>query len=124
MKKLFAISLLILYINSSTEFHELMRVPVLFEHFTEHKRLVGDISLWEFLVMHYNTNVPHDADDNKLPFKDSDHSFVSPMVAIASVHKIVLYENADISDVVHGFDYQEAFFNSPISDIFQPPRIG
>ena len=124
MKQLFALSLVIFYVNSNTEFHELMRLPVLFEHFSEHKKLVGDISMWEFLVMHYNTNVPHDADDNKLPFKDPDHSFISTTLAITPPHKISWIENAEIVRVTHLSKYQEAFFSSPLCDIFQPPKIG
>ncbi|NJM52329.1 MAG: hypothetical protein HC846_02405 [Blastocatellia bacterium] len=124
MKKLFAISLVIFYINSNTEFHELMRVPILLEHFTQHKKLVGDISIWEFLAMHYNTNEPHDADDNKLPFKDTDHSFIAASLAITPSHKIILIENTGITNVTHLSNYQEALFTSPLSDIFQPPKIG
>lgn len=101
-----------------------MRLPVLFEHFVEHKKLVGDISIWEFLAMHYNTNVPHDTNDNKLPFKDPDHSFVSVTLAIAPPHKMILNEDVDTTDITHISKYQEAFFLSPLSDIFQPPKIG
>ena len=36
MNRLLAISFLFLYINSNTEFHEMLRMPILFEHFSEH----------------------------------------------------------------------------------------
>ena len=117
-----AISLLVLYINSNTEMHEVLRLPLLVEHFTEHKKLVGDISFWEFLVMHYNTNVSHDADDNKLPFKDPAHSFTAATLAIP-IHKIILSDTQLIAEVCHGPSYQETFIASHLSDIFQPPRI-
>jgi hypothetical protein len=94
----------------------------LVEHFTEHKKLVGDISFWQFLVMHYNTNVSHDADDNKLPFKDPAHSFTAPTLAVP-IHKIILNEAQLISEVLHTYSYQETFIASHLSDIFQPPRV-
>lgn len=122
MKRFLAISLLVLYINSNTEMHEVFRLPVLVEHFTEHKQLVGDISFWDFLVMHYNTNVSHDADDNKLPFKDPAHSFTAPTLAIP-IHKIILSDTQLIAEVSHGSSYQETFIASHLSDIFQPPRV-
>jgi hypothetical protein len=122
VKKLLIISLLVLYINSNTELHELMRLPLLVEHFTEHKKLVGDISFWEFLVMHYNTNVSHDADDNRLPFKDKNHSFVAPTLALP-IHKMILNDIQFIAKETHTFFYQETFIASHLSDIFQPPKI-
>jgi hypothetical protein len=122
MKRLLAISLFLLYINSNTELHEVLRLPLLFEHFTEHKKLFGDISLWDFLVMHYNTNVSHDADDSKLPFKDPAHSFTSPTLAVP-IHKIILTDTQPIRKVSHISSYQEKFIASHLSDIFQPPRL-
>lgn len=121
MKRLLAISLLVLYVNSNTEMHEILRLPLLVEHFTEHRKLVGDISFWEFLVMHYNSNVSHDADDNKLPFKDPAHSFTAPTLAIP-IHKIILSDTQLIAEVSHVSSYQETFIASHLSDIFQPPR--
>ena len=100
----------------------MFRLPVLVEHFSEHKKLVGDISFWEFLVMHYNTNVSHDADDNKLPFKDPAHSFTAPTVAIP-IYKIILGDTQMVTEVSRVSTYQETFITSHLSDIFQPPRI-
>ncbi|HCW09264.1 MAG TPA: hypothetical protein DGG95_18055 [Cytophagales bacterium] len=121
MKKLLAISLVLLYINSNTELHEILRLPVLIEHFSEHKKLVGDISLWEFLVMHYNTNDSHDADDSRLPFKDPGHSFTASTLAIP-IPKIVLNETELIVKVSHVFCYDKTFISSHLSKIFQPPK--
>jgi len=122
VKRLLAISLLVLYVNSNTELHEIMRLPLLIEHFTEHKKLVGDISFWEFLVMHYNTSASHDADDNRLPFKDPAHSFSATTLAVP-IHRIILNETLLISEVLHISSYNETFIASHLSDIFQPPRI-
>jgi hypothetical protein len=122
VKHLLAISLIVLYVNSNTEFHELFRLPVLVEHFSEHKKLVGDISFWEFLVMHYKTNASHDADDSRLPFKDPAHSFTAPTLAVP-IPKIVLRESQLVAEVAHLSSYSESFIASHLSDIFQPPRL-
>ncbi len=122
MKRLLALSLVILYINSNTEFHELLRMPVLIDHYQQHKQLVKDISFWDFLVMHYKTNVAHDADDNQLPFKDPAHSFTSSILALP-LPKIILQENEPAMQVAPTYFYCEPFFSSPLNKIFQPPRL-
>jgi NAD(P)-dependent dehydrogenase (short-subunit alcohol dehydrogenase family) len=35
LKRFLAISVIVLYVNSNTEFHEVLRLPLLVEHFTE-----------------------------------------------------------------------------------------
>ena len=122
MKRIFSISFLLLYLNSFTEIHEALRLPVLFEHYAEHKKLVNELSFWEFLVMHYKTDVPHDEHDNQLPFKVPGHSFAAITHAIPT-HKIILNETLASIKVVHVSIYQEAYLPSRLQDIFQPPRI-
>lgn len=122
MKRILAISFLVLYINSNTEFHEMFRLPILLEHYRQHKQKVNDISFWDFLVMHYKSNVSHDSDDNQLPFKDPGHSFTAPTVALL-IHKMVLKETVTSSKTDHSSSYSETFIASHLSDIFQPPKI-
>jgi hypothetical protein len=122
LKRLLAISLILLYVNSNTEFHEVLRLPLLVEHFAEHKKLVGDISLWDFLVMHYKSDASHDADDSRLPFKDPGHSFTAPTLAVP-IPKMILTDAQLIAEVAHISTYTESFIASHLSDIFQPPRI-
>jgi hypothetical protein len=121
VKRLLALSLLCLYINSYTEFHEAFRLPVLLEHYAEHRQQVKDMSFWEFLVMHYETDVSHDDRDNSLPFKDQGHCFASAVVVLP-IQKIVLKESAPVTEVNHSSTYSEACIASHLSDIFQPPR--
>lgn len=100
----------------------MLRLPILIDHFTAHKKLVGDISLWQFLVMHYNTNQSHDSDDERLPFKDPGHSFTASTLAIP-INKIVLTETQFIAEVSHVSFYKETFVSSHLNTIFQPPRV-
>jgi hypothetical protein len=122
LKRFLALSLLVLYINSYTEFHEALRLPVLLEHYAEHKQQVKDMSFWEFLVMHYKSDVSHDSQDNRLPFKDRGHSFTAPVMALP-IQKIALKEESTpLTEINHSSTYAAAYIASHLSDIFQPPR--
>lgn len=72
MKKFIAIAFLSMYLMTTTELHQLLKLPILVEHFTEHKSKDHSITLWKFLCIHYAHGDVHDADydkDMKLPFK-------------------------------------------------------
>jgi hypothetical protein len=122
VKQLAAALFLFTYISSTTEFHEALRLPLLFEHYAEHKAQVADLTFWEFLAMHYETDVAHDDHDNQLPFKVPGHEFALTVIALP-VAKVALKENNTPEKVNHRFVYREAHFESQLSDIFQPPKI-
>lgn len=70
MKKLISILLLSLYLVSTTELYQLLKIPTLIEHYCEHKKLNPEMSLTAFLKTHYENPVK-DGDfgkDQKLPF--------------------------------------------------------
>ncbi|MFM9837891.1 MAG: hypothetical protein ACKVOQ_06480 [Cyclobacteriaceae bacterium] len=121
LKRLLSISLLALYLNSFTEVHEILRLPILFEHYAEHKEQVNDMSFVEFLAMHYKTDVAHDDHDNQLPFKVPGHSFAVQAFALP-IQKIIVFETTPLATVSHSFQYTEVSFSSHLEAIFQPPR--
>lgn len=122
MKQLVAALFLFTYLSSTTEFHEALRLPLLFEHYAEHKTKVNDLTFWEFLAMHYKTDVAHDDHDNQLPFKVPGHQFAASIIALP-VSKISLKESPSVAKVNHLSVYREAIIESQLSDIFQPPKI-
>lgn len=72
LKSFIAISLLSLHLSSTTEIHELLKVPVLIEHFIEHRSKNQQLSFWDFIFLHYAQGKAKPADydkDMKLPFK-------------------------------------------------------
>lgn len=72
MKRTIAIGLLAVFILSSTESQQLMKLPYIFKHYTEHHKLNSALSFIGFLDMHYMHGSPKDSDydeDMKLPFK-------------------------------------------------------
>lgn len=56
----------------ATSLDQLLKLPVLFEHFQEHQERDPKVSLLEFLAMHYwgqDLDDNDNARDNQLPFK-------------------------------------------------------
>ena len=122
MKRLAALGLLFFYLISFTEFSEVLRLPLLVEHYTEHKSKVNDLSVWEFLVMHYETDVAHDDQDMSLPFKDCNHSF-SGTTVVLPVQKIALTEHLQKTTLTYAFFYLLHEPQLLAGDIFQPPKL-
>lgn len=122
MKKKLVIVLLILYTLSSTEFHEVLRLPLLVRHYTEHRELVNNLSVWEFLVLHYKTDVAHDDQDMRLPFKDCHHSLVAPALAMPNAYITLAPIIPVASEKIFFFNHSR-IHNSYLEEIFQPPRV-
>lgn len=60
---------------SNTSFNQIFKLPLLIEHYREHRALNYTVTFFEFLAMHYggNDNDPRDdAKDHSLPFKQFD----------------------------------------------------
>ncbi|HEY9341139.1 MAG TPA: hypothetical protein VIQ23_06130 [Hanamia sp.] len=126
MKKLFAISFLFIYLFSTTELHQLLKAPLLIEHFMEHREENKDITLWQFLYAHYAGDYVKDADydkDMKLPFKThsncvSSFSNVYLPSAKVSIEKPIQFLQKN------SFVTKDQFLpTSFLSNIWQPPRI-
>lgn len=66
--------MLVIYLLSTEEAKQLLKLPVVFQHFAEHKQEDSKLTLLEFLAIHYLHGSPKDKDydkDMKLPFKTS-----------------------------------------------------
>jgi hypothetical protein len=72
LKKAIAILFLTSYLFSTTQLRELLKLPMLVQHYIEHKAENKNITFLGFLDMHYAHGNVKDADydkDMKLPFK-------------------------------------------------------
>ncbi len=127
MKKSVVIALLSLYLLGTTQLRELLKFPVLIEHFIEHKEDSPDMNFWNFLCLHYSKNSNHDNDfdrDMQLPFKTlthnaSDIAFFPTIDSESEVSvKNVPADNKQ-SLVYAGFIYTSTY----LSAIWQPPKI-
>lgn len=121
MMRIISIGVLLTYLVSFTEFREILRAPILLQHFAEHQDQVAEMSFLEFLVMHYKTDIAHDETDMSLPFKDCGHS-VSPIVVIP-VQKLALGEQAEMNSKDFQSFYLQHEPKVPAADIFQPPKL-
>jgi hypothetical protein len=122
MRRFSAIGLLLFYLVSFTEFREVLRLPLLIEHYGEHKSQVSEMSFLEFLVMHYETDVAHDDTDMSLPFKDCGHSLGVSIVLLPS-QKMSLSGPLETTSSAFHFFYLQHEPKLLAADIFQPPKL-
>ena len=127
LKKWSAILLFVIYLFTTTEAHQLFKLPVIFEHFKEHRMEDKNISFLEFLDVHYMHGSPKDQDydrDMQLPFKSSAD-------CLASVVPVVMPDFGNTFEPPQDFFIQNDFVNKNdlfisaefFCSVFQPPRI-
>jgi hypothetical protein len=121
MRRAAAIGMLSLHLILFTEMNELMRLPLLVEHYLEHQQLVPEMSFFQFLAMHYKTDVAHDSTDMELPFKSCDHSVASPNFTFPD-QKIELTSSVPSSTPKFFSLYISFIPSTGPNEIFQPPR--
>ncbi|TKB97772.1 hypothetical protein [Pedobacter cryophilus] len=126
MKKLTAILFLIIYLVSTTEVSQFLKLNVFFEHFSEHKSQDKDISLIAFFDMHYLNGNPRDKDydrDMQLPFKTS-----SDNISIINNHFVPLTPTFSIKnpiEILKKKNYirlNQSSISTYLSNIWQPPK--
>jgi hypothetical protein len=125
MRRVSAIALLFLYLSVNTDLLEIMRFPVLFEHFYEHKQVNREFSFVGFIVLHYFRSDVKDADyerDQQLPFKGTHCEMTSLSVAITA-------ENTPVAPRPTGEVIQKlVMYSSPFTSsltqfaVWQPPK--
>lgn len=121
--------LVLFYQMATTELYQLLKLPFLMEHFIEHKEQNKNITLMEFLYLHYAYGDVKDADyeeDMKLPFKSHNHTITTNIVdAMAnSVFKITIHSKPNFVELKVIIISKEAFFvSSYLSNIWQPPKF-
>lgn len=127
MKKLFSILLISAYLISTTEFYQVLKLPLLAEHFNEHKSLNQGTTFWDFLVMHYTNNdikyADHDK-DMRLPFKSHEGSIHNIILTIINNNPQILALTKPIVIDLNEYNLQEniSFKSTYLSNIWQPPK--
>ncbi len=127
LERVISILLIGIYLFCSTELKEIVKLPVLFQHFFEHKALDEQMTFLGYLEHHYS-DVPHtdnDADrDNQLPFKTNElfaGSVLSPALAlhfaiqIKKAYQLIVIQKIRVNnDHINVLAYTE--------NIWQPPK--
>lgn len=127
MRKLISILLISVYLISTTEFYQVLKIPLLAEHFNEHKSLNEGTTFWSFLMMHYTNNDVKYADndqDMRLPFKSHEGSVHS--IVLTFIHNPISQAIVKPIVALNLKEYkprEDIFFNSTYhSNIWQPPK--
>lgn len=124
MKKVILIISSVLFFSSSTELHELIRLPLLLEHYYQHRSNNPNLSLFNFLKIHYSGNHPNDnddKDDTELPFKSKGNLIHIDTPIPHYVHsdeKLVFPLTRKLI-----FQYTEDIPDNKSFAIFHPPRF-
>jgi hypothetical protein len=124
MKRACGILFLWIYLVANTELHQFLRLPVFFVHYQEHRVENPEISLLEFIVLHYygpDANIDY-GHDSQLPFKDK-----CPEVSLSIA--LPPEDIAGPTPTIFTTDRKEGMFKSPFVAssfqfaIWQPPRV-
>ncbi len=112
---------------SHSELHQLLRIPVLFEHFQEHRKEDPAITFLQFIKLHYDKIVVDDdyQRDQQLPFRDASCSATATGLIIDIPPQHIKIEKQD-----YRFDADKVipiatvlYLHLCTSTIFQPPRV-
>lgn len=119
MRSKLAVFLLFLYTFCYTPLKEVSRIPFLIIHYCQHLETENDLSVWEYLDMHYMHGIVVDEDyfqDMQLPFKSMQDS---------QVNYFAFYQHAQTPSCMFAIENYELKINwkTSISEIIQDPAI-
>ncbi len=125
------ILLLSVYLISTTELGQLLKFPMLVEHYFEHKEKNPEVTVLQFLEIHYAgnhlENHPHDEDykeDQKLPFIIHNDlltvSFILSKPIFLEPDALKTYNSSRKKIAVRDEVFIPAIY---LSGIWQPPKF-
>lgn len=114
-----------LFTLHTISFDQLMKLPVLVMHYIEHRAQDGNLTVMQFLSMHYwgHDNNDNDQDrDDQLPFKKVNsttvHQIFTPLAKITNL-KVQAVANIDIQ---YSEPDEDRLPHPATSAPFRPPR--
>ena len=125
MKRLTAIWLLISLILAQTELNQLLKLPVLFQHFQEHQQENAVVSVKDFLVMHYLLEQVKDQDydrDMQLPFKSENPPILTISSAVITAEPFIVIHFTALNPRP-SIRYSDQVISRTPEAIWQPPQI-
>ncbi len=126
VKRFFSIILLIVFLSSTTELHELFKLPHLVYHFFEHRAEHPDSSLPQFLQIHFSQE-DSNHNDNKhdkgcLPFQGEHNHPMQLLHFYANNHtdlSLIPLSNSLLYDYFSKSSLASAY----LANIWQPPKV-
>lgn len=125
MTKILSISFLVVMLILQTPVCQLMKLPVLVEHYFEHKHADGDdTGILDYLAIHYLSDVKQGdyERDMQLPFKQSSPSFLLIVYFTPRTIELPLSESQPIKRD-HSFYHRSFHTTESLAKVWQPPRI-
>jgi len=128
LKKTLTVFFLFLYLTSFTEFKEFFKLPILVEHYFEHQESNRNLTLLNFLAIHYNednSKFPDFQKDMKLPFKSHENCVNNVVVGCVphSIFSIDFNLNHFIENVSPSIFKEIIYSSNILSSIWQPPKF-
>jgi len=125
MRRFSAAFFLIVFLFANTELHELTKMGAFINHYKEHRQENRDLTLIDFIIIHYFSGNIVDADyaqDMQLPFKTVDCSNSIPTVTLPLPEFFDFNPSVLIkSRALPPYD-QSVLPSSHLDDIWQPPK--
>ncbi|WP_300603996.1 hypothetical protein [Niabella sp.] len=124
VRRWIAICMLFVYLVSTTEASQFLKIPILVAHFIEHRQQDPELTFGAFLKMHYNHPVK-DADyqrDQQLPFVT--HSGSLTLVFTVDSHFSLELRKWTFPSLKRTTPYKNVFYEKDVlTSIWQPPRV-
>jgi len=124
MNKLIAIFLISVLMCANTSIGQLLKIPNLIEHYSEHNNelISVSISFIDFLELHYSKNTENNSEEHHdLPFKTFEIAS-SIFLLVNNVNFQIQLAKVLISNK-QIFFYHKSFKSHLISNIWLPPKI-
>jgi len=116
---------LAIYLLGATELSQLLKIPLLIEHYTEHKLDNGNLSLLSFMYMHYvgdDGDTTDEQKDQNLPFKSAHFQMQNTVVFAVfkyELPKIFINMNRSVWPVMQS----NSLSSIALGSLFRPPRV-
>ncbi len=127
MQKTAAIFLLSLYLFGATDAYQLLKLPLLVQHFIAHHHENPSISFISFMHLHYQDEIVIDEDfqeDMQLPFKthETDCCLSMSLATLVPTPLEIKLQPAGQPQIIHVLFNDDILLFLSAPSIFQPPR--
>jgi hypothetical protein len=125
MRKIVSIFLLAIYMLCFSELQQFLKIPVLVQHYTEHKAGDPSISFFDFLFNHYTNILEQDADyqrDQQLPFRTTECLVYSVSICEFPIMEMMQHPAGVVIEKKYLLQNESNRSFLCTQDIFQPPR--
>ncbi|HPZ87673.1 MAG TPA: hypothetical protein PLQ32_06195 [Flavihumibacter sp.] len=125
MTRRIAIFFAVVFLFGQTELHQVLKMPVLVNHFLEHRAENPHISFLFYLKEHYHKHTIMDNDeqrDRQLPFNSHDCMSASAQVCMEEPAAFLLPVPEETIDRQYNITPDCFLLNNHAHSIFQPPK--